>query len=119
IQDDVELALMRAGEHKGARSYVLYREERAQARAAKQAAAGAEAQPESTIHVNFDDGSTHALDRERLERVIGEACTGIDGVTAEQVLQDTLRNVYDGISEDELSTALVLSRSEERRVGRE
>jgi len=29
IQDQVELALMRAGEHQVARSYVLYREERA------------------------------------------------------------------------------------------
>ena len=33
IQDQVELALMRAGEHNVARAYVLYREERAQARA--------------------------------------------------------------------------------------
>ena len=30
IQDQVELALMRAGEHDVARAYVLYREERAQ-----------------------------------------------------------------------------------------
>src|SRR5699024_4676934 len=40
IQDYVELALMRAGEHKVARAYVLYREQRAQERAAKQAEAG-------------------------------------------------------------------------------
>jgi ribonucleoside-diphosphate reductase alpha chain len=33
IQDQVELALMRAGEHHIARAYVLYREERARARA--------------------------------------------------------------------------------------
>ena len=32
IQDQVELALMRSGEHKVARAYVLYREERAQER---------------------------------------------------------------------------------------
>ena len=32
IQDQVELALMRGGQHKVARSYVLYREERAQKR---------------------------------------------------------------------------------------
>ena len=36
VQDQVELALMRSGEHKVARSYVLYREERARARAEKQ-----------------------------------------------------------------------------------
>ena len=33
IQDQVELALMRSGEHDVARAYVLYREERAKARA--------------------------------------------------------------------------------------
>ena len=37
IQDQVELALMRAGEHKIARDYVIYREERAKDRAAKAA----------------------------------------------------------------------------------
>jgi len=36
IQDQVELALMRSGEQKVARSYVLYREERAQLRAKKE-----------------------------------------------------------------------------------
>ena len=38
IQDQVELALMRAGQHDVARSYVLYREERARARAQEKAA---------------------------------------------------------------------------------
>ena len=35
IQDQVELALMRGGEHEVARAYVLYREKRAQERAQK------------------------------------------------------------------------------------
>src|SRR4026209_1274992 len=38
IQDQVELALMRSGEHEVARSYVLYREQRAKERAAEKAA---------------------------------------------------------------------------------
>src|SRR5258706_8981564 len=38
IQDQVELALMRSGEHDVARSYVLYREERSKARAQEKAA---------------------------------------------------------------------------------
>ena len=37
IQDQVELALMRAGEHKIARDYVIYREEQARKRAARKA----------------------------------------------------------------------------------
>jgi len=110
IQDYVELALMRSGEHKIARSYVLYREERAHERAAKQAEKGGAAEVVSgDINVNFADGTKAVLDRDRLGRVIDEACAGIDGVAAEQVLADTLKNAFDGISEDELSTALVLS----------
>jgi len=38
IQDQVELALMRSGEHDVARSYVLYREERSRARAQEKVA---------------------------------------------------------------------------------
>src|SRR5687767_783603 len=48
IQDQVELALMRAGEHNVARAYVLYREERARERAKQreqQAAAAQQAKP--------------------------------------------------------------------------
>ena len=37
IQDQVELALMRSGEHEVARAYVLYREQRTKARALEQA----------------------------------------------------------------------------------
>src|SRR3954471_5516355 len=39
IQDQVELALMRSGEHDVARAYVLYREERSKARATEKTAA--------------------------------------------------------------------------------
>ena len=37
IQDQVELALMRSGEHKIARDYVIYREEQSRKRAAREA----------------------------------------------------------------------------------
>ncbi|HET7313118.1 ribonucleoside-diphosphate reductase subunit alpha [Salinisphaera sp.] len=111
IQDYVELALMRFGEHKVARSYVLYREQRARERAAKQAETGAADAPAAgrEIQVTFNNGATAELDRDRLTRVIGEACEGVAGVAAETVLADALKNAYDGITEDELSTALILS----------
>ena len=52
IQDQVELALMRSGEHDVARSYVLYREERARARAQEKVAQKA---PVATV-VSVTDG---------------------------------------------------------------
>src|SRR4029077_14474743 len=51
IQDQVELALMRSGEHDVARAYVLYREERSKARAQEKAAKRSEQGAEPELHV--------------------------------------------------------------------
>jgi ribonucleoside-diphosphate reductase alpha chain len=106
IQDQVELALMRAGEHKVARSYVLYREERARERAAK---AAATAEPERLVNVTLPDGSTRPLDVDRLRRLVAEACSGLDEVDPEAILQDTCRNLFEGVREQDVSQALVMS----------
>ena len=110
IQDQVELALMRAGEHKVARDYVLYRDERARARAAE--AAAKQEQPaaaSAALNVKLDDGRVVPLNEQRLRRVVAEACTGLSGVDAEEVVAAALRDLYDGISEAELSQALTLA----------
>ncbi|MGB1256752.1 MAG: ribonucleoside-diphosphate reductase subunit alpha [Thiolinea sp.] len=108
VQDQVELALMRAGEHKVARSYVLYREQRAQLRAKKEKKG--KKKPEAlAINVKLSDGSSAPLDEERLQQIIDEAVSGLEGVSAEQVTQTAMRNLYDGISEEEVATALIIS----------
>src|SRR5438105_4800672 len=61
IQDQVELALMRSGEHDVARAYVLYREERAKARLAEKAAR----KPEAGLYV-VEHGQRKPLEREAL-----------------------------------------------------
>ncbi len=110
IQDQVELALMRAGEHKVARDYVIYRELRTQQRAAEAAAKPAAKQAaEKLIHVKHDDGAVVELDEMRLHRVAKEACTDLTGVNAEEVVQAALRDLYDGIPEAELSQAVTLA----------
>ena len=104
IQDIVELALMRGEHHKVARAYVLYREERAKAReAAKPAAA------EVALNVKGTDGDLRPLDWARVSHVVGEAVAGLDDVTAEPVLAETKRNLYDGISADELALAQIMA----------
>src|SRR5689334_23269916 len=72
IQDQVELALMRSGEHDVARAYVLYREERAKARAQEKAARKAE----PGIHV-VEGGQRKPLDRAALHEVVQAACEGL------------------------------------------
>ena len=106
IQDQVELALMRAGEHKVARSYVLYREERARERAERTAATPPE---EPRIGVTQANGSVHPLDRTRLQRLVAEACRGLEAVDDRLVLDDTYRNLFDGVKEADVSQALVMS----------
>jgi ribonucleoside-diphosphate reductase alpha chain len=108
IQDQVELSLMRAGEHKIARDYVIYREEHARARADKN-----EGQSEATahqgIHVTLADGSRIPLDINRINTVVAEACAGLADVSETEIIIEALKNLYDGVSQEELSTSLVIT----------
>lgn len=108
VQDQVELSLMREGHHKVARAYVLYREQQAQKRAAEAAAAHAD-QAAPRLHVTTLEGQRVALDENRLHMLVTEACAGLSDVEAEAVTQETLRNLFDGVPEKEVSTALVMS----------
>jgi ribonucleoside-diphosphate reductase alpha chain len=109
IQDQVELALMRAGEHKVARAYVLYREERARERAARAAAAMPPEGARPDLNVTLADGSHRPLDIARMRRLLEEACRGLDAVDGEAILSDTCRNLFDGVRETEVAQALVMS----------
>jgi ribonucleoside-diphosphate reductase alpha chain len=111
IQDQVELALMRAGEQKIARAYVIYREERSRERAANVAAEPAVSQEKSSvpIRVILADGSKAPLNINRLRAVVAEACQGLDEVDGALIIDDTLRNLFDGINESDVNPALVMS----------
>jgi ribonucleoside-diphosphate reductase alpha chain len=106
IQDQVELALMRAGEHRVARAYVLYREEHARARSARAAAHAAPEAP--ALRVTLADGRTAPLDQERLARLVGEACAGLEAVAPQAILEDALRNLFDGVAEADVGRALIM-----------
>ncbi|MEW8293011.1 MAG: ribonucleoside-diphosphate reductase subunit alpha [Candidatus Thiodiazotropha sp.] len=111
IQDQVELSLMRSGEHKAARSYVLYRERQSQKRLEEEAKrAEVEGIPEEHIvNVTLDDGSTRPLDVERMQALVSEACNGLDEVDAGRILQEACRNLFDGVKESDVSQTLVMS----------
>ncbi|MAL96501.1 MAG: ribonucleoside-diphosphate reductase subunit alpha [Haliea sp.] len=109
IQDQVELALMRAGEHKVARDYVIYREEQARKRAARKALSPAAQEAAGSISVLHPDGSRQPLDLERLHTLVTEACADLTDVSASRIIDEALRNLYDGVTRDELSTSLVIT----------
>jgi ribonucleoside-diphosphate reductase alpha chain len=109
VQDQVELSLMRAGEHKIARDYVIYREEQARKRAAKAALSPATHAAAGNISVVQADGSRAPLDLDRLHTIVNEACADLPGVSETDILDEALKNLYDGLSADELSTSLVIT----------
>ena len=110
IQDQVELALMRAGEQKVARAYVIYREERARARIEKDREAEDEqAGTTGAINVKTADGALKKLDMERVHAVVDEACDGLEQVDGSLIIDDALRNLFDGVNEADVNHALVMS----------
>lgn len=105
IQDQVELALMRAGEQKVARDYVIYRE--AQAVKRKSASGSSDiAQPHPSIRVTRADGSQQPLDMGRLQTIITEACEGLAEVDGALIERETLKNLYDGVAEKDVNSTL-------------
>jgi len=109
IQDQVELSLMRTGEHKVARAYVLYREERRKIREQQKETVKAAAIAQPQLHVTLHDGNVVPLDIDRLNQVIQSACTGLTDVSSDQIIKDTLRNLFDKVPVDQVSKALIMS----------
>jgi ribonucleoside-diphosphate reductase alpha chain len=108
IQDQVELILMREGEHKVARAYVLYREERRKARA-EQVEQATQQTAKSTINVTLDDGSIAPLDLARMNIVVETACSNLSDVSASLIIEDTQRNLFNNVPIREVSNALIMS----------
>jgi ribonucleoside-diphosphate reductase alpha chain len=111
IQDQVELALMRAGEHNIARAYVLYREERSKARAREREKLEKEKRAQQPAALNVKEGGQlKPLDMGRIAALVREACEGLGrDVSAEPILQAMQRDLYDGVPMDEVRKSLVLA----------
>src|SRR6267143_117145 len=105
VQDQVELALMRSGEHDAARAYVLYREERAKARSREKAR---ERAADAELHV-LENGQRKPLQRDALRRLVVAACEGLADALPEPILEATLRDLYDGVPMDEVRKSAVLA----------
>ncbi len=109
IQDQVELALMRSGEHETARAYVLYREQRSQERAKQHNTQAQDAAAQLAINVT-ENGHSHPLDMARLTTLVQDACEGLGrAVDPRLILQGTLKDLYEGVPIDEVRKSLILS----------
>jgi ribonucleoside-diphosphate reductase alpha chain len=109
VQDQVELSLMRSGEHDVARAYVLYRAKQMEERRAAKEAAGAQHVAAPQIHV-VDGGERKPLDVNDVHALVNAACAGLEKhVDADAIVAETLRNLYDGVPVEELHKSAILA----------
>ena len=106
IQDQVELTLMRNSEYEVAKCYVLYRENRAKER-------NEENNDDNKIKrkVNIVDASgvLVELDNNKLFNKIKNACINLQLVNPSKIIEEALKNIYDGATIQELDKALIFA----------
>jgi ribonucleoside-diphosphate reductase alpha chain len=108
IQDQVELALMRSGEHDVARAYVLYRAKRMEERA-QQGTGGKTDFAAPQLHV-IEDGQARPLDINEVRTLITAACVDLEAhVDADAILAETVKNLYDNVPVEELHKSAILA----------
>ncbi|AWA48720.1 MULTISPECIES: ribonucleoside-diphosphate reductase subunit alpha [Acinetobacter] len=103
IQDQVELALMRTGEQKVARAYVIYREQRATARQQT----GANHHP--TLQITDHNGQLQPLDLDALTATIETASEGLEGIDVQAIVDETVKNLYNGVKESDIATTMMMA----------
>ncbi|MFO0008867.1 MAG: ribonucleoside-diphosphate reductase subunit alpha [Betaproteobacteria bacterium] len=108
VQDQVELVLMRDGAHDVARAYVIYREKRAQERVARAKEAADQEQGAAPLTV-IENGSRMPLDMARIRSLVESACAGLVEVSAGAILEETVKNLYDGVPLDEVYKSTILA----------
>ncbi len=111
IQDQVELALMRHGHQKVARSYVLYREERRKLREDKHADLGEDdgGSAGGSIQAVLPNGGKILLSNDFLQAIIKDAAANLQHVDENLILQETIRNLYQGVPIADVSKALIMT----------
>ena len=55
------------------------------------------------------DGTKVPLDIDRIGTIVSEACAGLADVSESAIIDEALRNLYDGVSAKECSTSLVIT----------
>ncbi|MBF7684108.1 ribonucleoside-diphosphate reductase subunit alpha [Acinetobacter sp. B5B] len=103
IQDQVELALMREGEQKVARSYVIYREKRTNARQ------NVSEHHHPTLQITANDGSLQPLDLAALNAEISKAAEGLEGIDVQTIVDETVKNLYNGVKASDIATTMIMA----------
>ena len=111
IQDLVEKMLMKAGHHEAARAYIIYREDRAQARRRERIQQLDETSFEwvkDLKYVTFS-GEEKTLNLEEVRYQIDLCCQGLEHVRVQDILKESLKNYFNGISEEKILSSNIMA----------
>ena len=123
IQDEVERQMMSEGFYQVAKDFIIYRAERAARRLVdgEQAEVVTKAEvvaptPISTkgagqvFHATSVDGKSVTVTEAELRARIEHACLGLENlVSSEGILQEALKNFYEGIKIEEIDQAIIMA----------
>ncbi|MBN8549774.1 MAG: ribonucleoside-diphosphate reductase subunit alpha [Deltaproteobacteria bacterium] len=121
IQDEVERQMMAEGFYQVAKDFIIYRSQRALLRAreeveapiaevAKEAPVVDTGAPGREFQVTAPDGKKYKLTEGELRRRVTYACRGFeDRVSGEDIVQEAMRNFYDGVRTDEVDTSCTMA----------
>ncbi len=121
IQDEIERLMMREGLYQVAKDYIIYRAERAALRAQGTeepevvkdelfAAPAPAAGPGSTFIATTPEGQRITITESELRTRIEHACRGLESlVSSEAILQDSIKNFYEGIKIEEIDQANMMA----------
>ncbi len=109
IQDLVEKALMEGGLHNVAKRYILYRQEHAKIREQKLPEIDVTLDWVKNVQYLDKDGKQHTVDLNALAHKLDVCCEGLENVSVQKILNESLRNFYNGIPEEQMSQANIMA----------
>ncbi len=110
VQDVVERVIAQKGDFEVAKSYILYRQERAEIRYQKQQEM-LDRVNQSAISVKTRSGKIVPFDVAQIEAAIKNVASGFEEglIPVDRVVAGTKLNIYDGITTSEITKAIILA----------
>jgi ribonucleoside-diphosphate reductase alpha chain len=115
IQDEVERQMMASGFYQVAKDFILYRSTRAAQREVEveteePTEAAVEVAPGTIFKAVTKEGTQIDLAEGELRKRIVHACKGLESIaSSEEVLQEAVRNFYEGIKLEEVDQAVIMA----------
>jgi ribonucleoside-diphosphate reductase alpha chain len=111
IQDIVELQLMKRGHYRVARRYIVYRSEHEKIRLLQRVdgVEGDEGETRMRVYVKLEDGVRVPFDSHRVRTRLEQACAGLDDCEPDELIQEVMKSIFDGISVGEIYRAMILA----------